>query len=214
LNKTNKKGEHYWEMEHTKNCPFVLAIADFHAEGSMMWSSTALEHYLYGMRHDWHVSNDGQLIITPIETSFVKDNGIEIKGFFSLENSENISAVLFSASGTISKFIRMGKIAGFGDSSVSVKYGGNCYNHSHSLKSHNPNACYPLSRDVFPSVAHHYMDRNGQLNSYLPEFQFHPFNSLTFMHPVTENITQDIFESMITTFSTITGEINKRNTEN
>ena len=228
LNKTNKKGEHYWEMEHTKNRPFILAIADFHEKGSMMWSSKALEHYLYGTRQDWHVSNDGQLIITPVEKSFVKGNGAEIKGFFSLENSENISAVLFSASGTISKFIRMGKMAGFGDSSVGVKYGGNCYDHSHSLKPnrfffevdtnykeswgtgisifHNPNARYPLSKDIFPSVVHHYMDKNGQLNSYLPAFQFFPFSGFTVMHSVTENITQDIFESMITTFSTVTGD--------
>jgi hypothetical protein len=227
LNKINKKGEHYWEMEHTKNRPFVLAIADFHEKGSMMWSSKALEHYLYGMRQDWYVSNDGQLIITPVEESFVKGNGAEIKGFFALENSENISAVLFSASGTISKFIRMGKVAGFGDYSVGIKYGGNCYDHSHSLKPnrfffevdanykeswgtgisifHNPNARYPLSEDIFPSVAHHYMDKNRQLNSYLPAFQFFPLNGFTFMHPVTENITQNIFESKITTFSTVTG---------
>ncbi len=229
LKKTNKKGEHYWEMEHTKNCPFVLAIADFHAEGSMMWSSTALEHYLYGMRQTWHISDDGQLIIKPIETNFVKDNGKEEIGFFSLENSENISAVLFSATGTISKFVRMGKIAGFGGSSIAVKYGGNCYDHSHGLKPkrfffevdtnykelwgtgisiyHNPNARYPLSRDIFPSVTHYRMDTDGQLNGYLSQPKsFHPFSGFTYMHPVTENITQDIFESMFTTFSTVTGD--------
>lgn len=226
---TNKKGEHYWEREHTKNCPFVLAIADFHKTGSMMWSSKALEHYLYGMKQDWHVSDDGQLIITPIETSFVKDNGTEIKGFFSLEGSENVSAVLFSATGTISKFLRMGKMAGFGDSSIAVKYGGNCYDHSHGLKPkrfffevdsnykeswgtgisiyHNPNARYPLPKYIFPSVTHYRIDRDGQLNCYLSEpDSFHPFSGFTCPHSITENITQDIFESMFTTFSTVTGD--------
>ena len=36
LNRKDKKGkplEKYWEMKHTKGCPLVFAIADFHAEG-------------------------------------------------------------------------------------------------------------------------------------------------------------------------------------
>ena len=137
LNRKNKKGkllDKYWEMEHVNGLPLVFAIADFHLEGSMCWSSTALCHYLYGMRHDWHVSGDGQLIITPIKISFIKDNDKPpINGFFDSKDAENVSAVLFSATGTISKFIRMGKIAGFGDSSVSVKYSGVCHDHSDLL---------------------------------------------------------------------------------
>lgn len=35
-------------------------------------------------------------------------------GFFFLPGAENVSAVLFSNSGTISKFNRMGLLAGFG----------------------------------------------------------------------------------------------------
>ncbi len=225
LNRKDKKK--YWEMEHTKGCPLVFAIADFHAEGSMCWSSTALSHYLYGMRHDWHVSDDGQLIINPIKTNFSKKNGEKITGFFSLKDSENVSAVLFSAAGTISKFVRMGKIAGFGDSSVSVKYGGICHNHSGLLLPskfffavdstykeswgagisifHNPNALHPLPEELFPSVAHHYMLEDGKIICFPPKF--HPYSGLTFMHPITDDITQESFDSLHTYFSTVTGEI-------
>ena len=230
LNRKDKKGkplEKYWEMKHTKGCPLVFAIADFHAEGSMCWSSTALSHYLYGMRHDWHVSDDGQLIINPIKTNFTKKNSKKITGFFSSKDSENISAVLFSAAGTISKFVRMGKIAGFGDSSIKVKYGGICHKHSNSLLPdrfffeiddtyeeswgagisifHNPNALHPLPREIFPSVAHHYMEEDGQISSYLPKF--YPYNGITLMHPITDNITQEFFDSLHTYISTVTGKI-------
>ena len=228
FSKLNRKDKNkYWEMEHTKGCPLVFAIADFHAEGSMCWSSTALVHYLYGMRYDWHVSDDGQLIINPIKTNFFKKNGEKIIGFFSLKDSENISAVLFSAAGTISKFVRMGKIAGFGDSSVSVKYGGVCHNHSSLLLPskfffevddkyneswgagisifHNPNALHPLPEELFPSVAHHYMLENGTIICRPPKF--HPYSGLTFMHPITDDITEASFDSLHTYFSTVTGEI-------
>jgi hypothetical protein len=39
-------------------------------------------------------------------------------GFFDLPGPENVSAVLFSNSGTISKFNRMGVVAGFGSRRV------------------------------------------------------------------------------------------------
>ncbi len=230
MNRKNKKGKriaNYWEIEHVKGCPFIFAIADFHAEDSMCWSSTALSDYLYGMRHNWSVSDDGQLIITPIKTEFTKENNNSpISGFFSSKDSENVSAVLFSASGTISKFVRMGKIAGFGNSSVGIKYGGVCHNHSSlTLPSkfffevdkkykeswgagisifHNPYALYPLSSDIFPSVAHHYIMDDGKIICIPPKF--HPYNGLTYMHPISKNISQEDFDSMLTYFSTVTGK--------
>ena len=132
LNRKDKKK--YWEMEHTEGCPRVFAIADFHAEGSMCWSSTALTHYLYGMRHDWHVSDDGQLITNPIKTNFSKKNCEKITSFFSLKDSENVSAVLFSTAGTISKFVRIwAKSRALGILLSVLKYGGVCHNHSSLL---------------------------------------------------------------------------------
>ena len=135
--------------------------------------------------------------------------------------------VLFSAAGTISKFLRMGKIAGFGDSSVSVKYGGVCHNHSSLLLPskfffevddkyneswgadisifHNPNALHPLPEELFPSVAHHHMLEDGNIICLPPKF--HPYSGLTLMHPITDNITQESFDSLHTYFSTVTGEI-------
>lgn len=227
FSRMNRKNKKYWELEHVKDYPLIFAIADFSSQGSMRWSSTALSKYLYGMQHDWHISDDGQLIINPTEIEFTKANGKPpIPGFFFSKDAEYISAVLFSATGTISKFIRMGKMAGFGDSSIAVKYSGLRYDHSHSLYPnkfffevdsnykeswgsgisifHNPNALYPLSREDFPSVAHYFMEKDGQIASYLPTF--YPFNGTTLMHSNTDIVTKEDFDSLHSYFSTVTGK--------
>jgi DNA-directed RNA polymerase subunit F len=229
MDRKNKKGkpiEKYWELEHVKGCSLVFAIADFSSEGSMCWSSNALIDYLYGTKRNWQVSDDGQLIIDSTEIDFTKHNGTKISGFFSSKDAENISAVLSSSAGTISKFVRMGKSAGFGDSSVSVKYGGVCHNHEGLLDPnkfffevdsnykeswgagisifHNPNALHPLPKELFPSVAHFFPMENGVIGCLPPAF--HPYTGLTFMHPVTENVTEEDFELLLTRFSTITGK--------
>ena len=105
----------YWEMEDVAGHPLVFAIADFHEKQAMTWTSTALINYLYGVSHDFLHDEAGQLIITPVKLETHEYEGKQIpSGFFLQDKAENISAVLFSASGTMSKFNRMGRLAGFG----------------------------------------------------------------------------------------------------
>jgi len=105
----------YWEMPDVVGHPLVFAIADFHEKQSMTWTSTALVDYLYGVSHDFSKDEQGQLIISPVKIEMHEYDGKQIpSGFFLQPKSEHISAVLFSASGTISKFNRMGRLAGFG----------------------------------------------------------------------------------------------------
>jgi len=42
----------YWELDHVKNNALIFAIADFHDDHSMVFSSTALINYLYGYKHE------------------------------------------------------------------------------------------------------------------------------------------------------------------
>ena len=126
-------------------------------------------------------------------------NKVIPSGFFFQPDSENISAVMFSSTGTISKFNRMGKQAGFGSNDIIMQRIGVCHDHNPnasipkpfmyyvSTKSketwgeglsmfHNPNAKHPVAKELFPSIAHHYFE-NDQIVSYLPEF--HPYSSMT-----------------------------------
>ncbi|MCC7524329.1 MAG: hypothetical protein IT250_05875 [Chitinophagaceae bacterium] len=124
LNKRNAQGLAYWQHEHSKEKPFILAIADFHKGavdndhpfGSMTYTQGGLYIYLYGAKINWEFV-DGKLIVllAKIDELTYKSKSIP-PGFFELPESENVSGVLFSNAGTIAKFDRMGVIAGLGAS--------------------------------------------------------------------------------------------------
>lgn len=196
----SKLQKKYWELPHVSGNPLVLAIADFHDDQSMLWSSTALTNYLYGVKHEYYHEKDGQLVITPVVIEkHQKGHKTIPSGFFFQPDVEQISAVLFSASGTISKFNRLGKQAGFGDPRVIMIRQGTYYDHdpnavvpkafgyqvnesseeswSEGLSMfHNPRALRPVPKELFPSIAHHWFE-DGLVSCTLPHF--FPFGSLT-----------------------------------
>lgn len=189
----------YWELDHVKDHPLVFAIADFHAPQSMLWTHMALAQYLYAMRSQ-KMTRDGRIVVEEVPIKeHVYGNKIIPSGFFLQPYSENISAVLFSNSGTIAKFNRMGKLAGFGDQSIKMMRAGKRYDHradaiepadfSFEINEgvietwsegvsifHNPRAKYPIREELFPLAAHHSID-NGRMVSHMPDF--FPFASVT-----------------------------------
>lgn len=195
-----KLKKEYWKHKHVAGNPLVIAIADFHDKQSMLWSSTSLPNYLYGVRHDSHFDENGRLVIEPITIDRHKYGKKDIpSGYFFQPDAENISAVMFSNSGTVSKFNRMGKQAGFGADNVILIRTGFCHDHDenaalpktfyHKVTGesneswgeglsmfHNPNALHPVHPGLFPSIAHHYF-QDGQIVSHLPEF--YPYSSTT-----------------------------------
>lgn len=198
----SKLNKRYWELEHVKNKPIIFAIADFHDDQSMMWSSTGLLYYLYGLKQKCRYDQNNQLIIESEKIEVHKSGSKEIpSGYFWQPETENISAILFSASGTISKFNRLGKQAGFGHPEIVSIRVGMCHDHDPNASMpkmfrykvdtncqetwgegvsmfHNPKAINPVPEDLFPNIAHHYFI-DGEIVSHLPEF--HPYASYT-MH--------------------------------
>jgi len=198
--KLNRKTK-YWNLEHVKGNPLVFAVADFHEDQSMTWTSPALLEYLYGVTHEFIFDDTGQLIITPLKIETHEYQGKVIpSGYFLQPGAENVSAVLFSSSGTISKFNRMGRLAGFGLPNQRIFRSGVKHRHDpnaampdpffHEVKQgavtetwaeglsmfHNPNATHPVDPGMFPGIAHHWFV-GGQVKSSLPEF--HVYNSFT-----------------------------------
>jgi hypothetical protein len=190
----SKLKKRYWEKEHVKGSPLIFAIQDFHQEQSMLWSSTALPIYLYGTKYSWYYDAEGNLIVVPEKLEQHKLGEKEVPaGFFFQSDAENISAVLFSNSATISKFNRMGKLAGFGDPAVKMIRSGMKHDHDPNAAVpipfsvdvdpktyhegwadglsmyHNPRAIHPIDPDLFPSVTHHFFEA-GSITSYSPEF--------------------------------------------
>lgn len=191
LNKRNKLGESYWERGLTRDKPFLLAIADFHHDGSMTYTHSALWPYLYGRRVDWEVI-DGQLSVRAVQ----RENhsfGTKVipTGFFDLPNAENISAVVFSNAGTLAKFDRMGIAAGvippkYRFFRTGLRYNPDpnavipeAFSEEVGLDSyeeywsdelqifHNPNARHPLDPHTFGGVTQHFFE-NGEQHSITP----------------------------------------------
>ena len=176
----SKMKKRYWEAPHVAGHPFVLAIADFHAPGSMVWSHTAIPIYLYGIGASVTTDADGRR--SAVEKTYAKwtaGTKTVTAPFFWQPNTEHVSAVLFSNAGTISKFNRMGVRAGFGDRFVSLVRRGGLNDPSPGALDaiafdldiehpdyeedwadelcmyHNPNALLPIDEDLFPGITHY-----------------------------------------------------------
>lgn len=200
--KANPKDElkvHYWELPQMQEKPFVLAVQDFHDDYCMTWSQNSLIEYLYGYTYS-SIYVDNELKIIPNKITSFDKNGVEVPaGFFFQPFVENISAIIATPLGTLSKFNRLGKQAGFDKYNLMMVRMGCChkndknankpfffqYNVTEKSKEtwaeglsvfHNPNALHPLDPLFFPNAAHHYF-KDGQIESHMPEFM--PYNSYT-----------------------------------
>ncbi|MBD5232715.1 MAG: glycosaminoglycan attachment protein [Bacteroidales bacterium] len=187
------ENSNYWNLPQMKDVPFMLAIADFHGIMSMTWTFPAIVSALYGIDQTIEVDENNDPRLKTINgLNHFKKNGTTIPPLFFSKDFENVSAVLFSPCGTISKFNRMGVQAGFGipgfSTLVQIK---TCYNHlenaffpnlvmepiteeSHETWAdgiqifHNPLAVRPLDHDLFPLAGHHFY-KDGQLYSQIPK---------------------------------------------
>ncbi|GFP77436.1 glycosaminoglycan attachment protein [Clostridium fungisolvens] len=189
LNHTTKdRSLHYWQYDHTRDIPFVIAIADFHDVLAMNMSTTALINYLYGLKHSHYYDENGNLVVVgeKIKSHIKESTGVKIpSGFFFQPGAENVSAIIHSASGTISKFDRMGKQSGFDTNNTIMIRVSTVYNSEPNADKplvfenlvdenceetwgegisvyHNPNAVIPLPRDFFPSAAQHFL-KDGKI---------------------------------------------------
>ena len=101
----------YDELPHVAGKPFAIALADFHAPGSMVWSRIALPSYLYGQEAKV-VQRDGVRVAEANEVdTLLGSEGIPA-GLFRTAEHSYLSAVIFSNACSISKLNRVGVSAG------------------------------------------------------------------------------------------------------
>jgi hypothetical protein len=197
LNKTNKNGQHYWELDKASGKPFAIAVADFHASlskenpGTMTFTQSALWQYLYGQRVYWEFEGDTLIIKSNKIGTHIYEGKEAPSGFFDLELANNVSAVIFSNAGTMPKFNRMGVAAGWHPKDHTYFRSGFRYNPDPDAivgtpfieqverdgyvewwtqevqVFHNPNARKPLPFDWLLGATHHYFE-DGNLKSFAP----------------------------------------------
>lgn len=198
LDKKNAKGESYLDRPSTANRPFILAVADFHKPGegsdpgSMVYSQSALPTYLYGNRIGWEFVGGELVVRSTSNREHTYGTKVIPSGFFDLPGAENISAVMFSNAGTLSKFDSMGLAAGFNAPGTRYFRVGMRYNPDPNAVTgipfreevgcegyeeywsdelqlfHNPNAKIPIPEEAFGGITQHFF-RDGQHHSITPD---------------------------------------------
>jgi hypothetical protein len=196
-----KLQKRYWTLPHIGDRAIVFAVQDFHRLRSMTWSHSSLVDYLYGIRHSWHHDERGQLVITPERIVRHRWKNKEIpSGFFFLAGAEHVSAVLANPHGTMTKFNRIGFLAGHGSRRVIMIRTGTRYRDDPNADAplafeqrvndptfsetwceglsvfYNPRALHPVHPEQFPGAAQHFLE-GERVVSYLPAF--HPYGSMT-----------------------------------
>ncbi len=176
----------YWDLPHVQGHPFVIAIADFHAPASMVWSQSALPIYLYGFSPEKYEIDGKTRWRERKLTEHVVGAKTIPSDFFGQERHKHVSAILFTNAGTLTKFNRMGVQAGFGDDAVQlVRTGGLYVSGDYAYEPepfrmniedpdysedwgdelcvfHNPNAATPLDDNMFPDAANYHLV-NGEV---------------------------------------------------
>lgn len=190
----SKLKKKYWELDQCKDLPLVIAVEAFFGDDSLHYSSTALVHYLYGIKTKWHYDSNGKLIVNQVDNETHKLGGKEIpSGFFNQEGSENISAVIYTNSATVAKFKRVGYILGYNNGDLLIQRNGECYKDDPNsitpekfsyevgnpkydealgeglIVCLNPNAKNPLRRDFFRNASLNEIV-DGEVAYFAPEF--------------------------------------------
>lgn len=198
----SKLRKKYWEKEQIAGVPLVFAIADFSSPGSMIHTRSALERYLYGYSFDTARDEQGKAVAKPVKIIEHRwGEKVVPSGFFDIPDSEHVSAVISTTAGTISKFNRMGILAGFDAGDVLMTRTGTVVDpdpeatHPLLFKAivnakgyheswveglnvyHNPRAVMPLAEQLIPGAAHHHCDAEGNWTTTAP--RFHPLASST-----------------------------------
>lgn len=198
----SKLRKKYWEKEQIAGMPLVFAVADFSSPGSMIYTRSALERYLYG--YSYEATHDAQGKPIGKRTKIAEHrwgDKVVPSGFFDIPGAEHVSAVISTTAGTISKFNRMGVLAGFDAGDVMMIRTGTVVDpdpeatHPLVFKAlvnaegyreswveglnvyHNPRAVIPLAEHLIPGAAHHHCDADGNWTTSAP--QFHPLASQT-----------------------------------
>jgi hypothetical protein len=203
----SKLKKRYWNLPHVAGRPLIFAIQTFHADGALTLSSISLSQYLFGVDHDWHRDDGGNLVVTGSKVDDHTSGSKRIpSGFFNQPEAENVSAVLFSNTGTIPKFNRMGHQGPYRSGKVRMIRVGNCHDHDPNaveprtffyevgdpsqgmepwregtILIRNPGAKHPVPPGWLGTGAEENLENGAVVSTFFDDFQ--PYASLTHLYP-------------------------------
>lgn len=187
----NKIDRKYPSLPHVDGGPFILALADFQAPASMIWSREGLIGYLYGEGAQTALI-DGELQAVPLPATHLLGETAFPAGLFCDDQHAEISAVIFTNACSIAKLNRVAitgrgapkgfqytRFGNFFDRTPGALKGipfclditndayRNLWPHGYEPWAaelevfHNPFACHPVPFDLLPEATHWY-DQDGE----------------------------------------------------
>ncbi|WP_397453729.1 hypothetical protein [Pseudomonas sp. NA-150] len=188
----SKTDRHYDKLDHVNDQPFAIAIADFHAQGSMRWSRGALMTYLYGHYATEQIVDGVPTAVGVRVENLLSEQSIPA-GLFCSSQSEGLSAVIFNNACSIAKFSRVMASMTREDGGFSRTRCGEMFDRDPGVLKgvqfclnvnsqeyrdlwpqqyepwsaemevfHNPFAKHPMSKQVLPE-AQHWLEKNGDI---------------------------------------------------
>jgi hypothetical protein len=193
-----KLARRYWDLPHVSGMPLVIGIADFADADPFRWNGHSLFRYLYGRDLALTSKRDAAVEVQLVPISKHELGTKRIKsGFFSFDGAEHIAAVIFSNSGTVMKFNRMGYDP-IRHANIRMVRSGMCYDPDPRafmpasfayvvgdveetwlegcVIFHNSNALRPISSLFFKDAVQHWCDADTHRESHT---EFHGFSSVT-----------------------------------
>lgn len=188
----NKLDRKYHNLDHVNAKSFVIALADFHAPSSMIWSREALICYLYGIYPFVNKDSDKHVVCAESVTNLLGKAEFPA-GLFANHKHSELSAVIFTNACSIAKFNRVGVSAGASTKDLRYVRIGEFYDRKpNALKGipfcldvtskeygalwpqgyepwcaelemfHNPYAEYPVSQQLLPEATH-WFEKDGEI---------------------------------------------------
>lgn len=188
----NKLQRRYDQLPHVAGKPFALALADFQAPSSMVWSREALVGYLYGMHADVIEENGSKRAVAIPAATLLGEAGFPA-GLFTDDRSAELSAVIFTNACSIAKLNRVGITAGASAPGYRYTRFGKFFDRTPGALEgipfcmdiqsteyrklwgvgsepwsaelevfHNPHARHPLPRELLPEATH-WFERGGEM---------------------------------------------------
>ena len=209
----SKLQRRYDQLAHVAGQPFALAIADFHAQGSMTWSRQALIAYLYGEYASTEVI-DGKKQAVGVKIEHLLGEQKIPAGLFRFPENAGLSAIIFSNGCSLAKFGRVLVSMTQHDEFTNTRFGEIFDRTPGALKGipfcldvtspeyrdlwpqgyepwsaelevfHNPLAKHPLSREVLPEATHWFRQDQDTVCEAFYETQI--LHSRTFVQPKTQ----------------------------
>jgi hypothetical protein len=174
----------YDQLPHVLGKPFAIALADFHAPSSMVWSRASLMSYLYALHPTAAEAGSVRVALAGEELELLGGEKIPA-GLFRSPVCSELSAVIFTNSCAISKFYRVPVSGGASDNDYRYVRFGDIWDRTagatHGIRFclditstayrslwpqgyepwsadlevfHNPHAKYPFPRSLLPEATH------------------------------------------------------------